>query len=137
MNEIEVRYIKGDRFLTYVRDHEFLVDQPVADGGDDVGPTPLELFVTSLAACVGFYAERFLARHRLPGEGLRVSARYEMSEDLPARVGSIEVATTLPEGFPPDRMEAIMRVIEHCTVHNSLRQPPEVRLTTRVREVAD
>ncbi len=31
-----------------IRGHEVVVDQPVADGGTDAGPTPTELFVGGL-----------------------------------------------------------------------------------------
>ena len=41
-----------------VRGHELATDQPVADGGDDTAPTPTEMFVGALAACVGYYAGR-------------------------------------------------------------------------------
>jgi len=65
--DIAVTHVSGDRFAIQVRGHRLVVDQPVADGGQDAGPTPTELFVGSLAACVAFYARRFLARHDLDG----------------------------------------------------------------------
>ncbi|MBI4261154.1 MAG: OsmC family protein [Actinobacteria bacterium] len=103
-----------------------VLDQPVGAGGLDAGPTPTELFVASLAACVGFYAERFLRRHDLATEGLRVDADFRMSEDRPSRVSSIEMRVRLPEGFPEARREALSRVVERCTVHNSIVRTPDV-----------
>lgn len=126
MAEIEVRHQHGDRFLVRVRDHTFTVDQPVEAGGDDIGPTPTELFVTGLASCVGFYAERFLRRHEIDPQGLAVDCDYEMAPDRPARVASIQLRVILPDGFPDERRTALERVVAHCTVHNSLRTPPEV-----------
>ena len=32
--------------------HPFIIDQPKAGGGNDEGPNPLEIFLTSLAACI-------------------------------------------------------------------------------------
>jgi uncharacterized OsmC-like protein len=52
----EARYLGGDRFVLEVRGHQLYVDQPREAGGSDAGPTPTELFVASLAGCVGFYA---------------------------------------------------------------------------------
>jgi len=126
MSDIFVRHERGDRFTISVRGHDITIDQPLEDGGDDIGPTPSELFVASLAGCVGFFAERFLVRHNIPTGGLGVHATYEYAEDAPSRVPSIDVQLTVPVGFPESKMIALMRVVDRCTVHNSLRQPPQV-----------
>ena len=76
---ISVDWASGDSFVIDVRAHFLTVDQPYADGGQDLGPTPTELFVASLAGCVGFYAERFLRRHGIAPDGLRVECDFEMA----------------------------------------------------------
>jgi uncharacterized OsmC-like protein len=58
---------------------------------------------------------------------LVVECDYDFSEVGPARVSEIRIAVTAP-GLPETRREAFARVIEHCTVHNSLVQPPNVRI---------
>ena len=63
--EIRVVHMRGDAFEIRVRDHYIPIDQPHEDGTDDLGPTPTELFAASVAACAGYYARRFLARHGL------------------------------------------------------------------------
>lgn len=128
MSRIEVRYEGGDRFRLGVRGHEIVVDQPVEDGGGDMGPTPTELFFGGLAACVGFYAERFLRRHGLPLDGLGVECDFSFATDRPSRVSEVELRVLLPEGFPDERREGLRAVVDHCTVHNSIRRAPEVRI---------
>ena len=127
MANIEVQYLQGDRLTAAVRGHEVTVDQPVADGGEDLAPTPTDLFVLGLATCVGFYAERYLRRHDLDATGLVIECDYDFSEVGPARVSEIRIAVTAP-GLPETRREAFARVIEHCTVHNSLMRPPTVTM---------
>ena len=124
---INVTYQGGDRFELAVRQHRLWVDQPVADGGDDSAPTPTDLFVSSLAACVAFYARRFLARHQLPTEGLEVEADFAMAP-RPARVASIALRLHIPADVPEDKRAALLAVARHCTVHNSLDTPPTVTL---------
>lgn len=123
-----MRHEAGDRFRVAVGAHEIVVDQPVAAGGGDAGPTPTELFVASLAACVGFYARRFLARHSLADGALAVSCSFAMSADH-ARVARIAVRVEVPGGVPANVRSALARVVEHCTVHNSIRQAPDVEIT--------
>jgi putative redox protein len=125
MMPVSVTHDGGDRFSIAIRGHAVHVDQPEPDGGSDTGPTPTELFVASLAACVAFYARRYLKRHDLPEEGLAVTAQAE-SGTKPSRVASITITLTLPEGIPQDKREALLAVASHCTVHNTLTHPPEV-----------
>ncbi len=122
---VQVGHKEGDLFEVSIRGHLLHVDQPTEDGGGDFAPTPTELFVASLASCVAFYARRYLARHDLPTGGLSVTATYAMAE-RPARVGGIKVEVAVPPGVPVERQAALLAVARHCTVHNTLREQPEV-----------
>ena len=135
MSSMTVRHLDGDRFTIGVRDHLLTVDQPVNDGGADTAPTPTELFVAGLAACVAFYARRYLSRHQLPTDGLTVTAQYTLGL-RPARVTDIRVDLQLPDGVPAERRDALLAVASHCTVHNSLTHPPEVTVTLAGTAVA-
>jgi putative redox protein len=123
---IHVDHKSGDIFEISVRDHRLHVDQPVEDGGTDVGPTPVELFVTSLATCVAVYTRRYLARHDLP-EGVSVEAEFSMAEH-PARIREVDLAIHLPDGVPAERRAPLLAMASHCTVHNTLEQPPEINI---------
>jgi putative redox protein len=123
---IRVEHQGRDRLLIRTRGHELRSDQPVEDGGDDSAPTPTELFVASLAACVAFYAQRFLRRHEMSTEGLVVTCGYTWAAN-PTRIGAIDLSVEAPT-LPAELRPAFSRVIDHCTVHNTLRQPPEVRM---------
>ena len=131
---IRVEHQGGDRLLIKTRGHEIRSDQPVEDGGEDTAPTPTELFVAGLAGCVAFYAGRFLQRNNLTTDGLAVICRYEWAEN-PHRVGEI-ILDVEAQGLTPQRLEAFVRVIEHCTVHNTLHQPPAVRINVAPLQVA-
>ncbi|GLY06445.1 OsmC family protein [Actinoplanes sp. NBRC 101535] len=127
--EVSVGHVDGDVYEIHVRGHHLTVDQPVDAGGTDKAPTPTELFAASLAACVAFYAGRYLDRHGDSRAGLRVHADFDMATDRPARVAAIRVSVRPPEGFPAERIPALTAVAGHCTVHNTLMQPPDVNIT--------
>lgn len=135
MSHIVVQHVIGDRFQVSIRGHECTVDQPVDDGGGDQGPTPTELFVAGLASCVGFYAERYCRRHGLAVEGLAVETDFAFAQDRPARVSEVALMVVLPRGFPHERLEGLRKVVEHCTVHNSITHAPEIRITTEIPAV--
>ncbi|MEO3859927.1 OsmC family protein [Acrocarpospora sp. B8E8] len=120
---VRVESAGADRYDIRIRDHVVRADQPRDDGGDDTGPTPVELLVAGLAACVGYYAGRFLRRHGLAAD-LTVTATYTLAS-RPARVDHIGMTVTAP-GLPAQQRAAFAAVINHCTVHNTLLQPPQV-----------
>ncbi|HZC99635.1 MAG TPA: OsmC family protein [Actinomycetes bacterium] len=125
---VDVTHRYGKAFEIEARGHRLMVDQPVEADGADLGPTPTELFVASLAACAGLYAEGFLRRHGLGGDGLRVHAEATMSSELPARVARITLHLAGVPALPERRQAALLAVVGRCTVHNSIHQAPEVRI---------
>jgi putative redox protein len=120
---IFVDHVGDAQFSISIRGHEITVDQPRLGGGDDAGPMPTELFVASLASCVAFYGRSFLHRRELPDD-VNVTASWWM-ELRPARVTRI-ILEVEAANVPAHRQEAFRRAIEHCTVHNTLGDLPEI-----------
>jgi putative redox protein len=131
---IVVTHAGRDRLRIEARGHELFADQPLEDGGEDSAATPTEMFAASLAACVAFYAERFLRRHGLRADGLRVTCDYRWAEN-PHRVGEIDLEVEAP-GLSDAKRDAFTRVVDHCTVHNTLRLPPAVRINIAAAHTA-
>lgn len=123
---VAVTYAGGDALRIAVRGHELLSDQPVEDGGADTAATPTEIFIAGLGACVAFYAERFLRRNALSTDGMKVECTYLWAES-PHRIGEIQLLVEAP-ALTEAKRAAFSRVIEHCTIHNTLLQPPAVRI---------
>lgn len=114
--------LEADSFDIHTRGHTISVDQP-APGRVEVGPSPTELFVASIAGCAAYYAEQFLGRHGLPYEGLRVECGWAMRPTAPARVTRVNLRVIPPGAVPEYRRAELIAAVEECTVHNSLRQP--------------
>ncbi|MCX2951439.1 OsmC family protein [Lentzea sp. NEAU-D7] len=121
---VQVRHVQGDEYAVLLRAHEVHTDQP----GSDQGMSPVELFAASLATCVAHYAGSYLHRHSLPREGLTVVAEYGMAADRPPRIGRIRITVDPAQALEPRRRQALQAVVDHCTVHNTLRQPPEIEI---------
>lgn len=126
VHRLEVTHVEQDAYVVDVRGHRLQVDQPTEAGGTDTAPTPTELFAASLATCVAFYAGRYLHRHGLPRAGLRVRTEFILATDRPARVTSLHLVVVPPPELPEQRRAALLAVASHCTIHNTLHQPPEI-----------
>jgi putative redox protein len=80
MKTVEVESTLGERFTieSHIRGHKMFVDQPVAAGGQDAGPTPLEYLFLSLGACVGSIGRIVANQKRIPVRGMRVTVSGDL-----------------------------------------------------------
>ena len=117
----------GLAFSASVRGHKILTDQPLAAGGQDSAPSPLELLGAALGTCIALYVTQFCNARELSTTGLRVEVTGEKAKS-PFRMGSFEVQLTLPVDFPVVLQDAVERVARTCAVHNTLVHPPEIKL---------
>ncbi|NUT34334.1 MAG: OsmC family protein [Hamadaea sp.] len=128
MAHMTVRHIDADAFVIGIRQHEVLIDQRSADGGD-MGPSPVELFVASLAGCAAHYAHRYLRDHGLE-EGLAVECDWLMRAGTPHAVGSVRLRVVTPTPLSHQQQHGLLAAIDACTVQNSIRPPlPAVSVT--------
>lgn len=125
--KLSVSYHGGARYDITSGSHRVVTDQPVEDGGHNAGMSPVELFVGSLAGCVGYFVGRFCTRHQIACEGLRVEAEWTMAEG-PHRVGKINLAIHLPHRLTVDQKERLLKVAQGCTVHQSIAVAPNVAI---------
>jgi putative redox protein len=123
--KLSVLYRSGTRYDIISGKHRIVTDQPVAEGGQDAGPSPVELFVGSIASCVSYFVGRFCARHEIPREGLSVEAEWAMAEN-PHRVGHIDLAIHLPHRLTSELKDKLLKVAHGCTVHQTLVIAPTV-----------
>jgi hypothetical protein len=75
----EVAFVAGESYAADLRGHLVLTDQAAGYGGDDVAPSPTELLVAAIASGVAFYAGRYLSRHGVSRDKLRVHAEYAVA----------------------------------------------------------
>lgn len=108
--------------------HTIHTDQPIAAGGADEALSPFDLFLASMATCMGYYALRFCQERSLPTEGLGLE--LEPVKDVERkRVGELRIVLKLPEGFPEKYREAIRRSVDQCAVKKHVLEPPAFSLT--------
>ena len=125
--KLSVAYQGGTRYDVLTDRHRVVTDQPVEDGGADAGMSPVELFVGSVASCVGYFVGQFCARHDISREGLRVEAEWTMAEE-PHRVGQVQLAIRLPHRVTPELKERLLKVAHGCTVHQSIVAPAQISI---------
>jgi uncharacterized OsmC-like protein len=125
--KMTVAFKGGSRFDITSRRHTLVTDQPVEDGGQDAGMSPVELFVGSLASCVAYFVGRYCVRHQIPCDGFSIETDWSYAEQ-PHRVGAVDMRINLPAAVTVEQQERLLKVAHGCTVHQSIAVPPSVTI---------
>lgn len=106
-------------------------DQPVEEGGSGTAPTPIDLFIASLATYAGVYVADFCSHRGIPTDRitLRQSAEFALDGEGRHRLAAVTLRIDLPGDFPEKYRPAVVRVAELCMVKKSILNPPEFRVT--------
>jgi len=121
MGLVSIKHENGLRVSADIRGHKLLLDTPADEGGTNAGPSPVELLAAALGACMAMHIAKYCQAAKLPHEGFGVDLDYQLAKD-PLRVGSLTVDITLPADFPDNRIEAIKRTVQQCTVKNTFKE---------------
>jgi len=124
---IAVSFPGGVAVEADVKGHKVRTDQPPPLGGG-TAVSPFDLFLASIATCMGFYALRFCQERGIATEGLGLSLET-VSDEAKKRIATIRVALTLPPGFPERYGDAIRRAVDQCAVKKQMFEPPAFELT--------
>jgi len=126
-------------FSQYLLDgrHQLTADEPVAAGGDDLGPGPYELLLMALGACTSMTLRMYAKMHGWPLDRVivRLSHTRSYAKDcaecavkegmLDELVREIEILGALDE----TQAARLMEMADKCPVHRTF--TGQIRITTR------
>lgn len=127
MSSVTVSFPGGVVVEAIYKGHTVRTDQPAGSGGSDSAMSPFDLFLASIATCMGFYALRFCQERNLTTEGLRLTLDPVRDEEA-KRVAVVRIGLDLPPGFPAKYRAAIERAVDHCAVKKHILEPPRFEL---------
>jgi putative redox protein len=121
MPSVKSHHVDDMVFVTEVGDHKLLNDVPPTPdwGGKGRHPTPPDYFVASLSSCIAAFVQRYCVQSRIDATGMYVEIHYEKGTD-PAHLKELAVDVHLPNAEVSARAEAIKRVSDLCTVHETI-----------------
>ena len=119
-HSVDVTYIDKDKFEINVSSSaaKIFVDKGTEDH-EPVGPNPLELFLSSLGACLGVYANLYLTRHDIDFSTLKIDVDADFSREAPARLIDIK-AKVFTDAELGGQEEVFARFVKQCPIHNTI-----------------
>ena len=100
----------------HVRQHVFAADEPVGNGGEDLGPTPHDLYDSALGACKAMTVLWYARRKQIPVDDIRATVERDDAEE---RRGTYRLRVTLAiTGALTDaQRQELLAVAAKCPVH--------------------
>ncbi len=126
---VDATLLDGYKIETKSRQHVSIVDQPVAGGGTDAGPTPLEYLFVSLAGCIATIGQIVAKQRRLPIRNIEVHVEGELDTDVlmgkstEVRAGfsGIRVLTKIDGDMTQEEKEAFLRDVDaRCPISDNI-----------------
>lgn len=113
--------------VVVARRHVYTADEPVGLGGSDTGPDPVEMLMSSLAACTAMTLRMYVEQHALEVGKITVAVEHRWVRDENGRnrdhFEKLVHVDPMPSG---DVMDRLMRIAERCPVHRALTTSPVI-----------
>ncbi len=144
MAEITVETKPGHAFTTAIAasGHTFDADEPLAHGGDDLGPSPYELLLAALGSCTAMTIEIYARRKGWPLERVAIRLVFDRvherdckaCEQPTSRIDRIMREIELTGPLDAAQRARLLDIAAKCPVHRTLVGTPKI-VDTLVDEI--
>jgi uncharacterized OsmC-like protein len=119
-------------------DHDLVFDQPTTvPGGENRGPSPLDVLVASVGACAHYFAAAYLNARGIPNADLTVEAEGEKDQVPAPRIARLTIKVHVPAGLNAQQLTGIERAIRRCPAYGTLVHQPSVEILVDSPEERD
>ena len=117
----------------HIRSHELVADISEAEGGDDTGPSPHDLYDAALGACKALTVMWYARKKGIPVDDIQTQVERD---DADERKGIYRLTTTLKvHGALSDaQLKELEAVAQKCPVHK-LMTTVTTEITTRMERL--
>lgn len=135
MATVTAKLIQNYQVDVKTDNHQFLIDEPISKGGDDLGPNPYDMLLGALAGCKLITVQMYARRKGWPLEGMDIRLSHdkihakdcEDCESDYAKVDIIEVEISFQGDLTEEQLERLAEISTRCPVHKTLTSETKIR----------
>ncbi|MCB9232519.1 MAG: OsmC family protein [Bacteroidia bacterium] len=109
-----------------VRSHEFIIDEPLENEGQDLGPTPSEALLSGLGACTAITMKMYAQRKGWEVEGIDVHLTLDSVLERGEKITFIQEKIEIHGNLDASQRERLMAIAKKCPVYRTLTSPVEI-----------
>jgi putative redox protein len=109
------------RHTVMIRNHTFPADVKIAEGGEDSGPDPHDLYDASIAACKALTVLWYAKRKNIDVQGIEVNVDHDSSQER-SSIYKITASLTLTGDLTAAQKRELLSVADKCPIHKLMTQ---------------
>src|SRR5690606_37862741 len=122
--------------VAIMKNHRIIIDEPIALGGDDEGPNPVQLLLASVGGCINIMINMLAPRYQVELEEVETYVEGDLDPDgyrekAPVRPGLLEIrfAVKVVSPSPQEQVDALIAHAHRvCPVKDTLAGVPVVQM---------
>ena len=125
-----INFPGGKKVDAKYKDFTIKTDQPEHVGGDGSSPEPFSLFVASIGTCTGVYVLNFCQKRKIPTENIKLVLKIDKDKET-HMINKINIEIQVPEDFPDNYKNAVIKSAGLCAVKKHLEKPPRIDINVK------
>ncbi|MDR3477679.1 MAG: OsmC family protein [Gammaproteobacteria bacterium] len=114
--------------------HVLLGDEPIANGGNDTGPSPYDFLLAALGTCTSMTVRMYADFKKIPLDSIHVTLNYEKihakdcvdCENPSAKIDHIDRKIELRGNLTDEQRAKLLEIANKCPVHRTLTSKIEI-----------
>lgn len=110
----------------HIGNHDLIIDEPESIGGLDLGPTPMDLLLSSLGTCKAITMRMYADQKQWGLDSIEINLDSKVIKNQEGQLTEINVNIKLNGNLDDFQKERLLKVGDKCPVHKILSNPIQI-----------